>query len=234
METIVFPRDLSTQLENFRKILQFKRDELATFSLSQLSFAFLQYINMEETSLNELSLEFILRLSLALYIKSKLLLNIFEEPSYFEEETEALETFGEKRKIFHYYKVFLKGRILEEDVFLPKISGMEERDGLEQERGDLNALLSAILLLLEKQKRETTLSLEWNERSIEEYIEEVRQILRKKGIITWKELIESRGIVEVKEKIFYFLSLLFLVFYGECGIYQEDKGCIHVFIKSIE
>ncbi|MFN3920959.1 MAG: hypothetical protein ACK4K4_00955 [Caldimicrobium sp.] len=233
MENLVFPRDLPTQLENFRKILQFKRDDLTSLALSHLSFAFLQYLK-EERNLNELSLEFILRLSLALYIKSKLLLNTLEEPNYFEEETEELETFAEKKKIFSHYHVLLGRGLLEEDVFLPKINGVVEIGVFEQEKGDFNLFLSALLSFLEKQLRQAPLTIEWHEKSIEEYMEEVRDILRKKKIITWKELIEDKEIVEVKEKIYYFLSLLFLVFYGECGIYQDDFGCIQVFLKSTE
>ncbi len=229
MENLVFPQALAFYVENLRKIFQNKRDALATISLSNLTLAFLQYFKEDLEAVNELSLEFLMRLSYALYLKSKLLLDQATEP--ISEELDEEMPSKETARTFSYYPLLLSRPKLGEELFLPRLQGFSE-EVEDRERGDLNLLLSAFLFLLERQKKVTPMVIEWQEKDIEEYIEELREWLRERGIFTFEEWLYFKGLLDIRDIVYYFLSLLFLVYMGECGLYQDEKGHIQIFVKN--
>lgn len=228
MELIKSTSELSTKLEALRKILLYKKEELSTFQLSQVSLQILLFVRENPLPLNELFLEFLIRLSYALYIKSQLLLNL---PLNEEEEEITEPAFPEKRRVFALYQVLPLNRALEEEVFLPRINGFTEIQSIE-ERGDLSLLLSALLKVLEKAKAEPELYLEFEKRSLDEYLEDLRDFLHYQRLISWKEFIQKKEIQEKLDLIYYFLALLFLVFYGEAGIYQKESEDFQIFLKK--
>lgn len=62
-------------------------------------------------------------------------------------------------------------------------------------------------------------------RDLKEYIFQARTF-------TWEDFLREKGIKTLLELVFYFLSLLFLVFSGDCGVYQDEEGIIHIFVKE--
>ncbi|MFN3406156.1 MAG: hypothetical protein ACK40E_00265 [Caldimicrobium sp.] len=229
MEILSSSQELITHLENFRKILLYKRETLREISLSQFTFSFLQQLKQENEKINEILLEFILRISYAVYLKSKMLLECPQEEPEREIFWEIDSSDEEKKKLFYYQLIFTE-RILGEKVFLPSISANIDGNG-EAEKGDINELIIAIFSLLEREKKEKSFSLKLEEKNIEDYLEEMREVLKDKKVFSWKEFLKEKKNLDLKEKIYYFLSLLFLVFNGECGIYQDEQENIQIFVK---
>lgn len=227
MELLKTPSELSSRLEDLRKILLYRREELTTFQLSQVSLQILLFVRENPHPLNELFLEFLIKLSYALYIKSKLLLDL----PFQEEEEDPASTLPEKKRIFALYQALPLERVLEEGVFLPRVNGFADVKKSE-ERGDLNLLLSALLRVLERTKGEPILQLDLAKRSLEEYIEDLKGYLYHQRLITWEDFLRKKGVLEKIDLIYYFLALLFLVFYGEAGIYQEENEEIQIFLKE--
>lgn len=232
MENIDLSKSLLQSFEDFRKILLYRRESLLSLSLSHFSFQLLSLFRSSQV-FGDLFLEFLLKLSYALYLKSKLLLNLSdEEDSLPKEEEEFLENFEEgKRRTFQYFFALLTDRVLEEKVFLPKVNGFENFSPV-QERGDINLLIGIFLECLERLKREPSIRLELSERNIEDYIEDLREILYKERLFTWDDFLKKRKISSLLEIVFYFLGLLFLVFYGECGVHQSEEGIIQIFLRD--
>ncbi|MFN3504741.1 MAG: hypothetical protein ACK4Y7_00840 [Caldimicrobium sp.] len=229
MEILASSKELSTQLENFRKILQYKRETLKEISLSQWTFIFLQQLKQEKEGLNEVLFEFIIGISYALYLKSKMLLEVPQEEQERDNFFEIDSSEEERKKLFYYHLIFTE-KILGEKVFLPRIN--EEFDRYwEAEKGDINELITAIFSFLEREKKVKSLTIKFEEKNIDEYLQEMRTVLKEKKVFTWKEFLEERKVLDLKEKVYFFLSLLFLVFYGECGIYQDEHGNIQIFVK---
>jgi len=233
MELIDISKSLLQSYENFRKILLYCRETLLNFSLSQFSYQLLSICKENSFLFGDLFLEFLLKLSHALYIKSKLLLNLSEEEVLNQEEEEnSLENLGEaKVRTFKYFHSLLIERILEEKVFLPKVNGLENMVAF-KDSGDINHLIKIFLNYLEKTKRQPSIKIKFSEKNIEDYLEDLRQFLYKERFFTWEEFLAKKGITSLLEIVFYFLSLLFLVFYGECGVHQNEGGIIQIFLKE--
>mgnify|MGYP001626203799 CR=1 FL=1 len=233
MEPIDISKSLLQSYENFRKILLYRRENLLNLSLSQFSSQLLSICKEISFLFGDLFLEFLLKLSYALYIKSQLLLNLSEEEVLSQEEEEnLLESWGEaKARTFKYFSSLLTERILEERVFLPKVNGFENMVAL-KEGGDINHLIEVLLNYLERIKRQPSIKFEFSERNIEDYLEDFRQFLYKERFFTWEEFLAKKGITSLLEIVFYFLSLLFLVFYGECGVHQNERGIIQIFLRE--
>jgi segregation and condensation protein A len=233
MEPIDISKSLLQSYENFRKILLYRRENLLNLSLSQFSSQLLSICKEISFLFGDLFLEFLLKLSYALYIKSQLLLNLSEEEVLSQEEEEnLLESWGEaKARTFKYFSSLLTERILEERVFLPKVNGFENMVAL-KEGGDINHLIEVLLNYLERIKRQPSIKFEFSERNIEDYLEDFRQFLYKERFFTWEEFLEKRGVSSLLEMVFYFLSLLFLVLYGECGVHQNERGIIQIFLRE--
>lgn len=228
MELIKSTSELLTKLDDLRKILLYKRDELSTFQISQVSLQILLFVRENPAPLSEFFLEFLIRLSYALYIKSQILLNL----PFKEEEEEISEIHApEKRRIFSLYQVLPLKRVLGEEVFLPRVNGYTEIQTLE-ERGNLSLLLTALLKVLEKVKAEPELYFEFERRSLDEYLEDLRTYLFNQRLISWDEFIQKKGVQKKIDLIYYFLALLFLVFYGEAGLYQRETEDIQIFLKK--
>ncbi|MEZ0343352.1 MAG: hypothetical protein ABWJ99_00890 [Caldimicrobium sp.] len=230
MEEIDLSKSLLESFEDFQKILLYRRESLLNLSLSQLSSQLLSLFRDPSFILGDLFLEFLMRLSYALYLKSKLLLN------YSEEEDQPEENFFEpldedKKREFLYLWGLSFDRVLEERVFLPKVDGFENRL-FHKERGDVNLLIGIFLNYLERLKNEPVIKLEFSEKNIEDYLKELRDFIYKERFFTWEEFLERKGDLSLLEIIFYFLGLLFLVFYGECGIHQDERGIIQIFLRE--
>ncbi|MFN3567578.1 MAG: hypothetical protein ACK4UR_01555 [Caldimicrobium sp.] len=229
MEILSSSQELITHLENFHKILLYKRETLREISLSQFTFSFLQQLKQENEKLNEVLLELILKISYAVYIKSKLLLEFSLKEPERENDLEIYSLIEEKKQLYYYQLLFTE-RILGEKIFIPRIC-IDDNENEIFEEGDINELISAIFLLLEREKKEKSFFLKLEEKNIEAYLEEMRCVLKDKKVFFWKEFLKEKKNLDLKEKIYYFLSLLFLVFGGECGIYQDEEGNIQIFVK---
>jgi len=244
MEEINRTLPLSTELENLRKLLLYRREELLNLSLSEITYKLLTYfegdLKKKEFQVGDLFLEILVRLSQALLIKSRILLNSYENP--FEEaktldgdeedrvlEAEERDLF--KRGLFGFYRALPLERALEEGVFLAKINGFESFFSFE-ERGNPGILIKALINLLERKKREKVLNIEFSEKNIEDYIKDLKEYIFQARTFTWEDFLREKGIKSLLELVFYFLSLLFLVFSGACGVYQDEGGIIHIFVKE--
>ncbi len=233
MENLDLSKGLLKSFEDFQKILLYRRETLLNLPLSQLSSQLLTLFRDPGFSLGDLFLEFLMRLSYALYLKSKLLLNFSEEVDQSEKEEEApLEAFEEKpKRDFLYLWGLSLERVLEERVFLPRVDGFESSFSPD-EKGDINILIGIFLRYLEKLKQEPAIKIVVSERNIEDYLEDLREFVYKERLFTWEEFLRKKQVGSLLEIIFYFLSLLFLVFYGECRVHQDERGIIQIFLKE--
>lgn len=228
MENLVSPESITLHLENVRKIVLHKRERLLNIYFNQITTSLLQLIKDDSTSVNDLFLEFLIYLSYALYLKSKFLLNEKMEGDSLKEE--PLKDVYVRERGYHYYKTFLTERFLDENVFLPKINTSDINNN-DHMKGDLNSLISAFISFLDRERNKARFSYNGEVKSIEEYINEVRMILKMKKLVLWEEIINLREDLNLLDKIYYFLSILFLVYEGECGFHQDEKGSIQIFIK---
>jgi len=230
MEAIEPSQPLASELENLRKLLLYRRETLLELSLSEISERLARLLKTPETLIGDLFLEFLMRFSYALLLKSRLLLNeaLWEETL---EEEPYPEERGRRTSLFGLYQAIPLERTFEDRVFLPKIDGFEERD-LISERGDLQLLISAFLRVVERWQKETTLRLEFSQKNIEDYLENLRLFLQRERLFTWEDFLQALRIRDPLELILYFLGLLFLVYYGECGLYQDEKGIIQIFLRE--
>lgn len=113
MEEIKNTLPLSIELENLRKLLLYRREELLSLSLSEITYKLVTYfegdLKEKEFHIGDLFLEFLVRLSQALLIKSRILLNSCENP--FGEEKPLNEDEGD-RVLEAEERAFLKGDFL--------------------------------------------------------------------------------------------------------------------------
>ncbi len=216
------------QLEGFRRLLFSKREDLTKFEFSSVTHYLVTSLQEGYIALSEVILEFLIKLSYALYFKSCWLLKEPPQENTLDFKEEPLT---ERGIPFLYYQALPLERTLEEGVFLPKIENFYSNFPLE-ERGEVSLLIKALIGLLEKFNQKITLNLEIRRKSIEEYLEEWREILSLKKIITWKEFLELKGPLSKEEVVYFFLTLLFLVFDGEASLYQKEEGEIQIFLRS--
>ncbi len=183
--------------------------------------------------LSDIVLEFILKLSEAIYLKSCLLLNIPFENN----EKEGSES-REYLKEFDYFKALSTDRALFERVFVPEQRGFSW--DLEDEflnNCSLNDLLVAILPVLEREKVKTLYLERSSGESIDYYIEDVQNYMESKDFFTFKELLKEKLTLYKGEEfllrvVYYFLSLLFLCFHNYCMLIQNnEEDDILVFVR---
>lgn len=227
MEQLESSRGLLETFEHLRKVLHYRREDLLSISLYTLIERVKSFLTLEpKIYFSELFLEFLSKLSYGLYIKSNLLLNL--PPPIVEEEVTGKDYLRERA--FFLYQALPLERLLNDKIFLPKVNGVTVPDRQEG-KGDPSQLIKALLDLLEKVKQEPFLTLNLDTPSIEEYLERLKGFLEGHPVTTWEELIKVLNLTNLLEKVYLFLSLLFLVFEGICGVHQDEQEIIHIFIK---
>lgn len=214
--------------ERLRKILQYRKEELLSISI-YLFLVELKNLLVANPKLtfSDLFFELIIRLAQGLYIKSLILLN----PSAPEEETEEISTRVVSERQFYLYNYLPFDRVLEDKVFIPKVS-LEELVENYSDGGDLSKIISAFIEVLERVRAEPQLVLELNRQSIDKIAEELRETIAHRKSLTWSELTEERALKSREAIVFAFLALLFLVFEGFCGVHQDVENCIHIYLKT--
>lgn len=220
------PRLLETS-ERLRKVLQYRREELLSINLYLFLLELRNLIGANpRLTFSDLVFEILLRLAQGLYMKSLLLLN----PTAKGEEVEEgiLEKLVSERQ-FHLFDRLPLDRVLEDKVFVAKVQ-MDDLSGSPSERGDLSKIISAIIEVFERLRSEPQLVLELNQESIDRVAEDLREVLLKRRVLTWRELIEEKEYHSKEALVFAFLALLFLVFEGFCGVHQDADNCIHIYL----
>ncbi len=217
--------DLYNEFEKLRKVLS--RDKISLIDLP--IFDIIKIIKDIPSSkfFNDIVLEFIIKLSEAIYWKSCLLLNIpFEEPK--EENIEEVK----HSKEFNYFKALTLDRILFDKIFVPEhqknsIDDLNFKDEFFN-RGDINDLIKALLPILEREEMRIQFLENFSENSIDYYIEEIQEYMEDKSFFTFKEFLRERGNTFEKKEfllkvVYYFLALLFLCFYNYCILVQNNE-----------
>lgn len=228
MESLESSQGLLETFEHLRKVIQYRREDLLSTSLYELTTNLIKFLTFEpRLYFNELFLEILCKLSYSLYIKSSLLLNL--PPPKGEEE--PIGEVNSRERFFYLYQAIPLGRLLEEKVFLPKVNGFEIHED-EEKKGDILQLIRALLDVLDRIQREPTMTIDLNTPSIEDYLEKLKDSLEKYRIATWEELIQRLNLTGIMDRVYLFLAVLFLVFEGVCGVHQEEEGTIHIFLKA--
>lgn len=222
---------LLNEVENLKRLFYQNKFNLLKINFSEIVLSIFRF--PLDFIFSEIFLEFIIKISEAIYWKSKILLN-------FDNELEENEEISFREKNFFYYSKIPLNNILGEKTFLPKLS----KDILKNlnldsilEKGDINLLLKAMIRVLEKEAPEIKI-LNVPEISIEDYIKDAKEELNKRKSITFNEFIfEKKNKGEIKkilEIIYYFLAFLFLCFQNYCSMVQtEEFGDIIIFVKNI-
>jgi chromatin segregation and condensation protein Rec8/ScpA/Scc1 (kleisin family) len=182
---------------------------------------------------SELFLELLIKISRILYLKSQFVL------SRHLGQPEEIEESSEENPMPDPLCIGLPlDKALWEKIFLPvpsrEVFERVAENGMTMEsQGDLTELLKSILRILEGERMVKEVAERIPEKSIEDYIERVREILDKKGVFTFEELTSKidfscpEGLIHL---VYYFLAVLFLCFQGICSVVQQREfGEIQVF-----
>ncbi|MCD6490345.1 MAG: hypothetical protein J7K20_06445, partial [Thermodesulfobacterium sp.] len=214
--------------------------ELIDLNLSSIVISAKRYIYLQ--NINEIFMEFLIKLSEAIYFKSCLLLNINsvnKENSEDLEESNLKENLMEKRP--NYYRALSLERILFEKIFLTKVSE-DVLDNFDNKNflglGQKGLILRAILSVLKREGVKEEILKNFSAYSIEFYLESLKDYLEKKISFSFKELIEEKLNKEENEKllgvVYYFLSLLFLCLEDFCYMIQNSENeDIIIFSKNV-
>jgi len=222
--------ELYNTFEKLKNTISKNRTELIDLNLSSIVISAKRYISLE--NLNEMFMEFLIKLSEAIYFKSCLLLNIHSvngEISKDLEESNLKENLMEER--LNYSKALTLERVLFEKIFLTKIS----EDILENFEskgffgaGQKSLILGAILSVLKREGVKEEILKNFSSYSIEFYLESLKDYLEKKISFSFRELIEEKLNREGNEKflgiVYYFLSLLFLCLENLCYMVQNNEN----------
>jgi segregation and condensation protein A len=217
--------ELYNNLEELKSKIFKNKYELIDLNLTNIVLSAQKYLSL--ANLNEIFLEFLIRLSEAIYLKSCLLLNIHngnEEKVEDLEGTSLKEFFLEER--FNYYQALPLGRILFEKVFLSRIPYVFEKEDKKIFAGERekNLILKAILSVLSREEVKGEILKNFSSPSINFYIEDLKEYLEKKLSFSFKELIKERKEVRFLEVVYYFLALLFLYLEGVCYMVQNSEN----------
>jgi segregation and condensation protein A len=233
--------ELYNSLENIKNTLFKNRFDLLELNLTRIVLSAQKYLSL--TNLNEIFLEFLIRLSEAIYLKSCLLLNVNVKEEEKLESVEALsfeENFLFSDEKLNYYKALPLDRILFEKVFLGRLPEILENFDKDRNlgKGERILILKAILSILNQEEIKEGVLKNFSSPSIEFYLNSLKEYLGKKISFTFKELIneklgEKKGEEKFLEVVYYFLSLLFLCFEEVCYIVQNHENeDIIIFSKS--
>jgi segregation and condensation protein A len=216
--------ELYNNLEELKSKIFKNKYELIDLNLTNIVLSAQKYLSL--ANLNEIFLEFLIRLSEAIYLKSCLLLNIHNGN---EEKVEDLEGTSLKEILeerFNYYQALPLGRILFEKVFLSRIPYVFEKEDKKIFAGERekNLILKAILSVLSREEVKEEILKNFSTPSINFYIEDLKEYLEKKLSFSFKELIKEKKEVRFLEVVYYFLALLFLCLEGVCYMVQNSEN----------
>jgi len=220
--------ETSLELYNIFEELKIKilknKYELIELNLTNIVLSAQRYLSL--VGLNEIFLEFLIRLSSAIYLKSSLLLNIYNGN---EEKIEDLEGKSFKEILeekFNYYQALPFERILFEKIFLSRIPYVFERDDKKSFAGEKekSLILRAILSVLSKEEVKEEILKNFSSLSIDSYLESLKEYLEKKLSFSFRELIKEKKETEFLKIAYYFLALLFLYLEGLCYIVQNNEN----------
>ncbi len=222
--------ELYNELEELKKILSKNKFNLIDLNLTNIVLSAKNFFSL--TPLNEIFLEFLIKLSEAIYWKSCLLLNIQSKEQ--EKEIENLKEFKFEEDLIKgglkYYKALSLERVLYEKIFLPCIPNIlekfNERDF--QKEGQKNLISKAIISILDREEIKEEILENLTSLSIEFYLETSKEYLQRRISFTFKEMIEEKlGKMKkdnLLEVIYYFLSFLFLCFEDLCYMVQNNEN----------
>ncbi|MCU4137711.1 MAG: hypothetical protein MW689_001282 [Thermodesulfobacteria bacterium] len=222
--------ELYNELEELKKILSKNKFNLIDLNLTNIVLSAKNFFSL--TTLNEIFLEFLIKLSEAIYWKSCLLLNIQNKDQ--EERIENLKEFKFEEDLIKgglkYYKALSLERVLYEKIFLPCIPNIlekfNERDF--QKEGQKNLISKAIISILDREEIKEEILENLTSLSIEFYLETSKEYLQRRISFTFKEMIEEKlGKMKkdnLLEVIYYFLSFLFLCFEDLCYMVQNNEN----------
>ena len=222
--------ELYNELEELKKILSKNKFNLIDLNLTNIVLSAKNFFSL--TPLNEIFLEFLIKLSEAIYWKSCLLLNIQNKDQ--EERIENLKEFKFEEDLIKgglkYYKALSLERVLYEKIFLPCIPNIlekfNERDF--QKEGQKNLISKVIISILDREEIKEEILENLTSLSIEFYLETSKEYLQRRISFTFKEMIEEK-LGKMKkdnflEVIYYFLSFLFLCFEDLCYMVQNNEN----------
>ncbi len=222
--------ELYNELEELKKILSKNKFNLIDLNLTNIVLSAKNFFSL--TTLNEIFLEFLIKLSEAIYWKSCLLLNIQNKDQ--EERIENLKEFKFEEDLIKgglkYYKALSLERVLYEKIFLPCIPNIlekfNERDF--QKEGQKNLISKVIISILDREEIKEEILENLTSLSIEFYLETSKEYLQRRISFTFKEMIEEKlGKMKkdnLLEVIYYFLSFLFLCFEDLCYMVQNNEN----------
>ena len=222
--------ELYNKLEELKKILSKNKFNLIDLNLTNIVLSAKNFFSL--TTLNEIFLEFLIKLSEAIYWKSCLLLNIQSKEQ--EKEIKNLREFKFEEDLIKgglkYCKALSLERVLYEKIFLPCIPNIlekfNERDF--QKKGQKNLILKAIISILDREEVKEEILENLTSLSIEFYLETSKEYLQRRISFTFKEMIEEKSGKMKKdnflEVIYYFLSFLFLCFEDLCYMVQNNEN----------
>jgi segregation and condensation protein A len=217
--------ELYKTLEELKSKILKNKYELIDLNLTNIVLSAQRYLSL--VNLNEIFLEFLIRLSEAIYLKSCLLLNIHngKEEKIEDLEGNSLKEFFLEEK-FNYYQALPLGRILFEKVFLSRIPYVFEREDKKSFAGEKekNLILKAILSVLSREEVKEEILKNFSFLFIDSYLESLKEYLEKKLSFSFKELIKERKEAEFLEIVYYFLALLFLYLEGYCYMVQNSEN----------
>lgn len=221
--------ELYNELEELKKILSKNKFNLIDLNLTNIVLSAKNFFSL--TTLNEIFLEFLIKLSEAIYWKSCLLLNQNKEQ---EKKIENLREFKFEEDLIeeglNYYKALPLERVLYEKIFLPYIPNILERFNERdfQKEGQKNLISKAILSILDREEIKEEIFENLASLSIEFYLETSKEYLQRRISFTFKEIIEEKlGKIKKNnflEVIYYFLSFLFLCFEDLCYMVQNNEN----------
>ena len=222
--------ELYNELEELKKILSKNKFNLIDLNLTNIVLSAKNFFSL--TTLNEIFLEFLIKLSEAIYWKSCLLLNIQNKDQ--GERIENLKEFKFEEDLIKgglkYYKALSLERVLYEKTFLPCIPNILEKFNKRdfQKEGQKNLISKVIISILDREEIKEEILENLTSLSIEFYLETSKEYLQRRISFTFKEIIEEKlGKMKkdnLLEVIYYFLSFLFLCFEDLCYMVQNNEN----------
>jgi segregation and condensation protein A len=216
--------ELYNTLEELKNKIFKSKYELIELNLTNIVLFAQRYLSL--VNLNEIFLEFLIRLSEAIYLKSCLLLNIHNgnEKKIDDLEVPSFKEILEEK--FNYYQALPFEKILFEKIFLSRIPYIFERDDKKNFAGEKekNLILKAILSVLSKEEIKEEILKNFSFLSIDSYLESLKEYLEKKLFFSFRELIKERKETEFLKIAYCFLALLFLYLEGFCYMVQNSEN----------
>lgn len=218
--------ELYNKLEELKSKIFKNKIDLIDLNLTHIVLFAQKYLSL--LNLNEIFLEFLIKLSEAIYLKSCLLLNIHDENREKIEDLEEIYLKESLEEKFNYYKAIPFERILFEKIFLGKIFDISEKYNKKSfvREGHKGLILKTILSILNREEVKKEILKNFSTLSIDLYIKRLKEYLKEKLSFSFRELIEKKTEEEknLVEIVYYFLALLFLCLEGFCYMVQNNEN----------